>query len=47
VTTPFASFHVGGGSHAATCVEMVSKDTQQVVFRAFSDDREELERVAP
>jgi len=46
VTKPFASFLVGGGSHAATCVEIIRKDTQQVVFRASGDDREDLERVA-
>ncbi len=46
VSKPFASFLVGGGSHAATCVEIVRKDTGQVIFRASGDDREDLERVA-
>ena len=46
VSKPFASFMVGGGSRAGTCVEIVRKDTGQVVFRAFGDDTEDLERVA-
>ncbi len=43
-TKPFASFLVGGGSHARTCVELVRKDTNQVIFRASGDDRDDLER---
>jgi putative membrane-bound dehydrogenase-like protein len=46
VSKRFASFLVGGGSHAGTCVEIVRKDTGQVVFRAYGDDTEDLERVA-
>ena len=46
VSKPFASFLVGAGSHAGTCVEIVRNDTGQVIFRAFGDDREDLERVA-
>ncbi len=45
VTKPFASFLVGGGSHARTCVELVRKDTGKVVFRASGDDTEDMERV--
>ena len=45
VTKPFASFLVGGGSHAGTCVELVRKDTGEVIFRASGDDREDMERV--
>ena len=45
VSRPFASFLVGGGSHPGTCVELVRKDTGQVIFRAFGDDTEDLERV--
>ena len=33
VSKPFASFLIGGGSHAGTCVELVKKDGGQVVFR--------------
>jgi len=45
VSKAFASFLVGGGSHATTCVELLRKDTGEVVFRASGDDREDLERV--
>jgi putative membrane-bound dehydrogenase-like protein len=45
VAKPFASFLVGGGSHAGTRVEIVRKDGGQVIFRAYGDDREDLERV--
>jgi putative membrane-bound dehydrogenase-like protein len=46
VTKPFASFLVSGGSLPGTRVELVRPDTGQVVFRAYGDDREDLERVA-
>jgi len=45
VSKPYASFLVGGGSQATTCVELIRKDTGQVLFRASGDDREDLERV--
>jgi hypothetical protein len=45
ISKPFASFLVGGGSHATTRVELLRKDTGEVVFRASGDDREDLERV--
>lgn len=40
---PFASFLVGGGSHAGTRVEIVQKDTGRVIFRAHGDDQEGLD----
>jgi putative membrane-bound dehydrogenase-like protein len=46
LSQPFASFLVGGGSHARTCVEIVRRDSNRVIFRASGDDREDLERVA-
>ncbi len=46
VSKPFASFLVGGGSRAGTYVEIVRKETGQIIFRAAGDDREDLERVA-
>ncbi len=46
VTQPFASFRVGGGRHAETCVELVRKDTGQVVFKASGGDLEEMMPVA-
>jgi putative membrane-bound dehydrogenase-like protein len=45
VTRPFGSFLVGGGSRAGTRVELVRKDTGQVIFEARGDDTEDLERV--
>jgi putative membrane-bound dehydrogenase-like protein len=45
VSKPFASFLIGGGSLPGTRVELVRPDTGQVVFRAYGDDREDLERV--
>jgi putative membrane-bound dehydrogenase-like protein len=45
VSKPFASFLVSGGSLPGTRVELLRPDTGQVVFRAYGDDREDLERV--
>jgi hypothetical protein len=45
VTKPYASFLVGGGSDTGTYVELLRKDTGQVIFRTSGDDREDLERV--
>ena len=45
VSKPYASFLVGGGSHAATYVELVTSDTRQVLFRVSGEDREDMERV--
>jgi putative membrane-bound dehydrogenase-like protein len=44
VTHPWASFLVGGGSHAGTCVELVRKDTGAVFHRASGLDEEDLRR---
>ncbi|HWE36100.1 MAG TPA: PVC-type heme-binding CxxCH protein [Isosphaeraceae bacterium] len=46
VTSPFASFLVGGGRSEETRVEVVRKDSGQVVFRASGEDVEDLRRVA-
>ena len=46
LSKPFASFLIGGGSRAGTRVEIVRKDSGQVIFRASGDDTEDLERVA-
>jgi hypothetical protein len=45
VSKPFASFLIGGGSRAGTYVEIVRKDTGQILFHGSGDDREDLERV--
>jgi len=45
ISKPYASFLVGGGSRETTRVELLRKDTGEVVFRASGDDREDLERV--
>ena len=37
VTHPFASFRIGGGYHPETRVEVVRKDTGQVVFKASGE----------
>ncbi|MBN9118154.1 MAG: DUF1080 domain-containing protein [Planctomycetes bacterium] len=44
VTHPWASFLVGGGSHAETCVEIVAG--KDVIFRATGRETEDMERVA-
>ena len=41
ISKPFASFLVGGGSRAGTYVEIVRKETGQIIFRAAGDDRED------
>jgi putative membrane-bound dehydrogenase-like protein len=45
VTHPWASFLVGGGSGPTTCVELVRKDTGEVIQRASGTDEENLQRV--
>ncbi len=42
VTHPFASFRIGGGRHAETCLELVRKDTGAVIYRASGNDMEEM-----
>src|SRR5262249_51796908 len=46
VTHPWASFLVGGGPHAETCVELVRKDTGLVFSRTSGLEEENLRRVA-
>ena len=45
VTRPFASFLVGAGSRDGTAVELIKKQTGDVIFRASGDDLEDMERV--
>src|SRR5439155_16006582 len=45
VTHPWASFLIGGGSHATTGVELVRKDTSRIFFRASGRNEENLHRV--
>src|SRR5215468_2083315 len=45
VTHPWASFLVGGGPWPTTCVELVRKDTNKVIFRASGLEEEDLRRV--
>jgi putative membrane-bound dehydrogenase-like protein len=45
VTHPWASFLVGGGAHADTCVELVVQPRNAVVYRASGTDEENLKRV--
>jgi putative membrane-bound dehydrogenase-like protein len=42
VTHPWASFRVGGGPHTETCVELVQKDSDQVIFRVSGMEEENL-----
>jgi len=42
VTSPFASFLIGGGASEATRVEIVRADTRSVVFKASGHDTEEM-----
>src|SRR5262245_33061430 len=44
VTHPYASFLVGGGTHANTCVELVLKDTGKTFHRASGLDEEDMKR---
>src|SRR5437763_6374988 len=46
VTHPWASFLVGGGYHATTCVELLRKDTGAVFSRTSGIGAENLRRVA-
>ncbi len=45
VTHPWASFRVGGGPHAETCVELVRKETGEVIFTASGMEEENLRQV--
>jgi putative membrane-bound dehydrogenase-like protein len=46
VTHPWASFLVGGGPWPETCVELVRRDTREVISRTSGIEEEELRRVA-
>jgi putative membrane-bound dehydrogenase-like protein len=47
VTHPWASFLVGGGPHEMqTCVEIVNKESGNVIFRSAGMEEENLRRVA-
>ncbi len=46
VTKPFASFLIGGGSFPTTCVELIRRDSGQVVKRISGSDIEDMTRVA-
>jgi putative membrane-bound dehydrogenase-like protein len=45
VTKPYASFLIGGGSFPTTCVELIRRDSGQVVKRISGDDTEDMKRV--
>ncbi|HEX5221213.1 MAG TPA: PVC-type heme-binding CxxCH protein [Verrucomicrobiae bacterium] len=45
VTQPFASFLLGGGSHAGTRVEIVRADTRTVAFKTSGSDSENMRPV--
>ena len=45
ITHPFASFLVGGGKYDTTCVELVRKQDQHVLFRAHGTNSEDMRRV--
>lgn len=46
VTHPWASFLIGGGAFATTCVEIVRHDTGEVISRTAGVDEENLRRVS-
>lgn len=46
VTHPWATFLVGGGSHPSTTVELVDKETDQVISRTSGRDEEDMHRVS-
>ncbi len=46
VTKPYASFLVGGGAFADTCVEIVRADTNRVIEKISGEDVEDMKRVA-
>ena len=45
VTHPWASFLIGGGPHATTRVELITKDDGKVYFRASGEEDETMHRV--
>lgn len=46
VTHPYASFLVGGGSHAETCVQMIRQDSGKIIYQTAGDNTEDLKPVA-
>src|SRR6185436_16850143 len=46
VTHPWATFLVGGGPHADTCVELIRVDTGEVFSRTSGTEEEDMRRVA-
>src|SRR5262249_54986206 len=46
VTHPYATFLIGGGTHEGTRVEIVRKDTGEVILQAHGIDAEEMHPVA-
>jgi serine/threonine protein kinase len=44
ITHPYASFLVGGGPHATTCVELVLKERGEVFHRAYGREMEDMRR---
>ncbi|MEX2120490.1 MAG: PVC-type heme-binding CxxCH protein [Pirellulales bacterium] len=46
VTHRYASFLVAGGRHPETCVEIVDRETLDVILRASGDETEQLKPVA-
>ena len=46
VTHPRAAFLVGGGSGPATCVELIRKDTGEVISRTSGFNAEAMRRIA-
>ncbi len=46
VTHPWASFLIGGGPHATTCVELVRKDNGEVFHRSSGAEDETMHRAA-
>jgi putative membrane-bound dehydrogenase-like protein len=45
VTLPWAKFLIAGGARDTTCVEIVRKDTNDIVFRTAGDDTEDMKAV--
>jgi putative membrane-bound dehydrogenase-like protein len=46
VTHPYASFLVAGGPHSETCVQLVRKDNDKIIYQTSGDTSEELKPVA-
>ncbi len=46
VTHPWASFLIGGGPYSTTCVELILKDTGELLSRTSGSSKEDLRRVS-